>query len=212
MGSIAIQSPQGQSFTLWINRQTGLLNRIEGSGTKQLSDYRRVSGVLLPFVEKKTAGNGVLAVTFTSRTLRKHLDTAAFVIPFRKDYQMPASGEETVSGRGRFDLPSEHQWQGAVRSSVSIPARSISCRKPSLVRLGLKLDSQGVEVGTSSPATIQVHKAHIDTLRIGDIVVRDQTFEVAAIPDDGDGSSPDFAVGYEVMRRFVSASTMSISP
>ena len=88
--------PGGKGFTLWINRKTGLLERVEGSITKQLSDYRSVNGVLLPFTEKKPAGNSELTVTYTTRTLREHLDTVAFAVPFRKDYQMPLSGEVTV--------------------------------------------------------------------------------------------------------------------
>ncbi len=60
--------PGGKGFTLWINRKTGLLERVEGSITKQLSDYRTVSGVLLPFIEKKPADNGELTITYTSRS------------------------------------------------------------------------------------------------------------------------------------------------
>lgn len=92
--------PGGKGFTLWINRKTGLLERVEGSITKQLSDYRSVNGVLLPFMEKKPADNGELTVTYSTRTLREHLDSAAFAAPFRKDYKMPLSGEATISAEG----------------------------------------------------------------------------------------------------------------
>ena len=46
---------------------------------------------------------------------------------------------------------------------------------------------------------MQVHKTHVDTLQIGDLLVRDQTFYVLDLPDDNDG--PSFAVGYELLRR-----------
>jgi hypothetical protein len=55
--------PSGKGFTLWINRKTGLLERVEGSIAKQFSDYRSVNGILLPFMEKKPADNGELTVT-----------------------------------------------------------------------------------------------------------------------------------------------------
>jgi hypothetical protein len=67
-------------------------------------------------------------------------------------------------------------------------------------RLGLEADTQGVEFGTSSPAKIQAHKIHVDTLQIGDLVVHDQTFYTASLPEDG--GTPVLIVGYELLRRF----------
>jgi len=92
--------PSGKGFTLWINRKTGLLERVEGSVTKQLSDYRSVNGVLLPFMEKKPADSGELTLAYSTRTLRDHLNSAAFAVPFRKDYEMPSSGEVTIPADG----------------------------------------------------------------------------------------------------------------
>ena len=81
---LQFEVPGGKGFTLWINRKTGLLERVEGSITKQLRDYRSVSGVLLPFIEKKPVDNGELTITYVTRTLRMHLDKTAFAVPFRK--------------------------------------------------------------------------------------------------------------------------------
>jgi hypothetical protein len=191
--------PGGKGFTLWINRETGLLDRIEGSITKQLNDYRSVNGVMLPFIEKKPSGNGELAVTYTSRTLREHLNKAAFAIPFRKDYQLPPSGAVTVPAEGGLIFQATINSKGPFKGlfdtgSVNFMSETFAHR------LGLTLDTQSIEFGTSSPATTQVHKAHVDTLRIGDLVVHDQTFYVADLPDDG--TTPVFAVGYELLRRF----------
>jgi len=190
--------PGGKGFTLWINRETGLLDRVEGSITKQLSDYRSVNGVMLPFVEKKPADKGDLTVTYTSRTLREHLDSAAFAIPFRKDYQLTPSGVVTVPAEGGLIFQARINGKGPFKAlfdtgSVNFMSEAFAHR------LGLKLDSQAIEFGTSSPATTQVHKAHVDTLQIGDLVVHDQTFYAAAVPDDE--STPVFAVGYELLRR-----------
>jgi len=73
---------------------------VEGKTTKVLSDYRPVNGVMLPFEEKKPAGSEMLTVLYTHRTLRQDLDTTAFAIPFRKDYQMPPSGSVSVPAEG----------------------------------------------------------------------------------------------------------------
>jgi hypothetical protein len=46
---------------------------------------------------------------------------------------------------------------------------------------------------------VQAHKTRVDTLQIGDLLVRDQTFYVIDFPDDETG--PSFVVGYELLRR-----------
>lgn len=192
--------PGGKGFTLWINRETGLLDRVDA---KQLSDYRSVNGVLLPFLEKKPSGNNELTVTYTSRTLRQHLDSAAFAIPFRKDYTMPASGEVTVPAEGGLIFQSKINGKGPFKTLFD--TGSVNFMSANFAhRLGLKLDTEDIEFGTSSPATMRVHKVHVDTLQIGDLVVRDQTFYVAGLPDDGpdEGGTPQFIVGYELLRRF----------
>ena len=195
--------PGGKGFTLSINRKTGLLDRIEGSITKQLSDYRSVNGVLLPFLEKKPAGDNELTFTYTSRTLQPHLDSAAFAIPFRKDYTMPSSGAVTVPAEGGLIFEATINGKGPFKTlfdtgSVNLMSAGFAHR------LGLKLDADDIKFGTSSPATMQVHKTHVDTLQIGDLVLRDQTFYVTGLPEDApaDGGAPEFAVGYELLRRF----------
>jgi hypothetical protein len=192
--------PRGKGFTLWINRETGLLDRVD---TKQLSDYRPVNGVLLPFLEKKPSGNHELTITYTSRTLRSHLDSAAFAIAFRKDYTMPPSGEVTVPAEGGLIFQAKINGKGPFKALFDTGAVNFMSAKFAH-RLGLKLDTEGIKFGTSSPATMQVHKARVDTLQIGDLVLHDQTFYVSGLPDDGssEGGSPEFVVGYELLRRF----------
>ena len=191
--------PGGKGFTLWINRNTGLLERVEGSITEQLSDYRSVNGVLLPFMEKKHADNGELTVTYSSRTLRQHLDSAAFAVPFRKDYKMPPTGELTIPAEGGLTLQVTINGKGPFKTLFDTGA--VNFMSESFAhRLGLEADKQGIEVGTSSPARIQTHKIRVDTLQIGDLVLHDQTFYTAALPDDG--GTPALIVGYQLLRRF----------
>ncbi len=195
---VRFQVPGGSGFTLWVNRQTGLLDRVEGKTTKELSDYRPVSGVMLPFEEKKPVGDEMLTVVYTRRVLRQRLDATAFAIPFRKDYQMPPSGQVSVPAEGGLVFQATIDGKGPFEAIFD--TGSVNILSANLARkLGLKVDTQGLEFGTSSPANVQVHKTHVDTLQIGDLLVRDQTFYVIDLPDD-DGAPP-FFVGYELLRR-----------
>ncbi len=195
---LRFQVPGGSGFTLWINRQTGLLDRVEGRTTKKLSDYRPVNGVMLPFEEKKPAGSEMLTVVYTRRTLRQHLDAAAFAIPFRKDYQMPPSGEVSVPAEGGLIFQATIDGKGPFKGVFD--TGSVNILSANLARkLGLKVDAQGLEFGTSSPANVQAHKTHVDALQIGDLLVRDQTFYVIDLPDEN--GAPPFLVGYESLRR-----------
>jgi len=195
---LRFQVPGGSGFILWINRQTGLLDRVEGKTPKELSDYRPVNGVLMPFKERKPAGSEKLTVAWTRRTPREYLDAAAFAIPFRKDYQMPPSGEVSVSPEGGLIFQATVDGKGPFKALFD--TGSVNILSTNLARkLGLKPDAKGLEFGTSSPANVQAHKTHVDTLQIGDLLVRDQTFYVIDMPE-GD-SAPTLAVGYELLRR-----------
>ena len=191
--------PGGSGFTLWINQETGLLDRVERKTMTELTDYRPVNGVLLPFVEKKPAGDDTLTVVYTTRTLREHLDAAAFAIPFRKDYQVPPSGVVVAQADGGLIFQGLINGKGPYKGVFDTGA--VNFMSASFARrLGLKLDEQSLELGTSSPATTQAHKTHIDMLQIGNLIVRDQTFYVADVPEDN--TAPSFLVGYELLRRF----------
>jgi hypothetical protein len=195
---LRFQVPGGSGITLWMNRQTGLLDRVQGETTKELSDYRPVSGVMLPFKEEKPVGDGMLTVVYTRRVLRRRLDATAFAIPFRKDYQMPPSGQVSVPAEGGLIFQATIDGKGpfeAVFDTGSVNILSVNLAR----KLGLNIDTQGLEFGTSSPANVQVHKTHVDTLQIGDLLIRDQTFYVIDFPVDN--GAPTFAVGYELLRR-----------
>ena len=140
----------------------------------------------------------MLTVVYTRRTLHQHLDATAFAIPFRKDYQMPPSGEVSVPAEGGLIFQATIDGKGPFKAVFD--TGSVNVLSANLVRkLGLKLDAQGLEFSTSSPANVQVQKTHVDTLQIGDLLVRDQTFYVIDFPDDS--GSPSFLVGYELLRR-----------
>ena len=111
---------------------------------------------------------------------------------------MPLSGEVSVPAEGGLIFQATIDGKGPLK--VLFDTGSVNIISANVARkLGLKIDAQAFEFGTSSPANVQVHKTHVDTLQIADLLVRDQTFYVIEMPDDD--SAPAFAVGYELMRR-----------
>lgn len=195
---LQFQVPGGHGFTLWINRATHLIDRIASDSTKYLSDYRNVDGVLLPFSDHRTGGQEQ-TVTMTKRTLQKRVNAADFAIPFRTDYEMPASGKVTVPARDGIIFQAKINGTGPYQimfdtGSVNLLGRDFA------KQLGLKLDSVSQKFGAGG-GVIDTQTAHVDTLQIGDLVVHDQTFYVIASATTT-GDEPVGAVGYELLRRF----------
>ena len=113
---------------------------------------------------------------------------------------MPRSGEVTVPAEGGLVFATIINGKGPFKALFD--TGSINLISETLAqKLGLNLESEEVQVSTFSAKTIPARRAHIATLRIGDLVLHDQTFLVAAISDDMDESTPSLVVGYEVLRR-----------
>jgi len=113
---------------------------------------------------------------------------------------MPPAGEVSVPAEGGLIFQATINGKGPFKAGFDTGS-GVNVLSANLARkLGLKLDAQATELGTSSPANVQVHKAHINTLQIGDLLLRDQTFYVIDFPGGVDDTS--FLVGYEMLRRF----------
>jgi hypothetical protein len=120
--------------------------------------------------------------------------------PSGKEYQMPPSGEVSVPAEGGLVFEATVNGKGPFKAGFDTGA-GVNILSANLARkLGLTLDAQGKELGTSSPANVQARTAHIDSLQIGDLLVRDQTFYVIDFPGGVDDSG--ILVGYELLRRF----------
>jgi Aspartyl protease/PDZ domain len=117
-----------------------------------------------------------------------------------KDYQMAPSGEVSVPAEGGLIFQALINGKGPFKVVFDTGA-GVNVVSASLARkLGLKPDAPAIELGTSSPANAQVHKTQVDTLQIGDLLLRDQTFYVIDMPDEN--GAPSFLAGYELLRRF----------
>ena len=199
LDGVQINVPGGKGFTLWIDRHSGLLTRIDGSITKHFSDYRQANGILLPFTETQPQGAGELVVHFTTRTPQPRLDHAAFAVPFHSDYHMPASGVVTIPAE--HGLLFEATLNGHAPLKTVFDTGAVNVMSVDLAhQLGLSLETQGIEFGTSTSATTQVHKTHVDTVQIGDLVLHNQTFYVINMP--AEAGAPSLLMGYELLRRF----------
>lgn len=120
--------------------------------------------------------------------------------PLPKDYKMPPSGEVSVPAEGGLIFQATIDGKGPFKAVFDTGA-GVNVLSANLARkLGLKADAQGMELGTSGPANAQAHKTRVDTLRIGDLLLRDQILYVIDMPDEN--GAPSFLVGYELLRRF----------
>jgi hypothetical protein len=198
--ALEVRVPGGSGFTLWIDRSAHSIKRIaRGDSVTVFSDFRRIeSGLILPFHEQKGTDKNAAVITATKVTALPQLDQADFEPPFHTDYGMPASGQVNVPAEGGLIFPMKINGQGPFRTvfdTGAVNLVSIAFAK----RLGLKVEEAPVQFGAIGGG-ITVHTARVDTLAIGDLVVRDQRFYVLEIPS-GSGD-PEVLVGWELMRRF----------
>jgi hypothetical protein len=117
-----------------------------------------------------------------------------------KDYQMPPSGEVSVPAEGGLIFKATIDGEGPFNAVFDTGAGVNILSAKLAGKLGLEIDAQTTELGTSSPANAQVRKTRVETLQIGDLLLRDQTFYVIEMPDEG--GTPSFVLGYELLRRF----------
>lgn len=193
---IACKPHSGHGFTLLVDRGTHRIIRLqEGGAVENFSDFRRINGgLILPFREQKDAA----VITFTQIKVLPQVAAADFRPPFRTDYTMPSSGQVTVPAEGGLIFGMRINGQGPFRTvfdTGAVNVMSVAFAK----RLGLKVQEAPVHFGAIGGA-ITVHTAHVDTLAIGDLQIRNQTFCVLDIPS-GSGE-PEMLVGWELMRRF----------
>ena len=190
--------PGGHGFTLWINRSTYLIQRIVTDPERYVGDYRRVNGVLLPFVLRSGKGPQEQSVMMTERVLLRSLNTSAFAIPFRKDYSMPSSGEVTVPAEGGISFEGKINAKGPYR--IMFDTGSINLLSADLTKqLGLRLEDGSQKLASDS-GNLELQRTQVETLQIGDLIVRNQQFYV--LPAASSGDAPIIAVGYELLRRF----------
>ncbi len=192
--------PGGNGFTLWIDRKAHHIDRIAyGDSATIFSDFRLTeSGLTLPFRKQKGADTKPIVFSTTKLAALPRINQADFEPPFHTDYTMPASGQVTVPAEGGLIFKMKIDGQGPFRTVFDTGAVNIVSARFAK-QLGLKVEETPVHFGAIGGA-ITVHTAHVDTLTIGDLTVRNQTFYVLDIPSNA--NDPEMVVGWELMRRF----------
>jgi hypothetical protein len=196
---LQFQVPGGRGFTVWINRANHFIERVvSDSSARYWSDYRRVDGVMLPFSQRSGSGAQEILFNVTKYTLLKTVEDADFAIPFQKDYEMPASGSVTVPAEDGITFRAKINGKGPY--GLFFDTGSVNLVSADFAKqLGLKTDGKTVKFAAAS-GNVDAQTARVDTLQIGDLLLRDQTFYVIPFPASGD-EGPVGAVGYELMRR-----------
>jgi len=196
---IVFKVPGGKGFTLWIDRNAHHIARIaRGESVKTFSDFRQIEGGLtLPFRQQQS-GQNMIVLTTTKLVALPQLNEADLKPPFQADYTMPASGQVTVPAEGGLIFKMKINGQGPFRTVFDTGAVNIVSSNFAK-KIGLKVKEEAEDFGAIGGA-IKVRTALVDTMTIGNLLVRDQKFYVLDLPV-GSGE-PEVLVGWEMMRRF----------
>ena len=215
----------GQPVRLWFDEKSGSLVKatrwlwfFEYSTT--YDDYRDEHGLHLPFVIVNTAAGMVERIKVAKYSFSEKVPSDSFAQPAQpEDSLVPASGTT---------VPVDVFPQLTLRASVNgrpmdflFDTGGHSVLTPGAAKL-LGLTATGSQQsGGSGAGTLLQQDTHIDELRIGEAVLRDQHFFVLSLPysDVEQGAKPPLAglLGLEIAERFIvrldyRAGTLSLLP
>ena len=114
------------------------------------------------------------------------------------DYAMPPSGQVSVPAEGGLTFQMKVNGQGPFATVFDTGAVNVISASFA-TQLGLKVEGNPIDFGAIGGGT-KVHTTHVDTLSIGDLIVRNQTFYVLDIPSGA--GVPQMLVGWEFLQRF----------
>ena len=115
-----------------------------------------------------------------------------------RDHSMPPSGQVTVPAK--HGLVFQMKVNGLGPFETVFDTGAVSVVSSTLAKqLGLRKDSESYNFNAIGGSG-KVHTAHVDTISIGDLTVRNQTFFVMDIPSGED--IPQMLVGWELLQSF----------
>jgi PDZ domain/Aspartyl protease len=211
---LAVTPPQGSELDLWIDPGTHLIARETGtigivSATTTLSNYRRVDGIMYPFASETQTSNGN-SITEHVSTMEINTDVAERMrVPGENVHDYSIAGGTSTSvplqivnnhvylnvmldGRGPYTFVLDSGGDYIVTPDVANALRAKTSG-------GLRL--QGVGNATEGASF-----THIDSIAIGNAVVRDQYTLVLPIATGfgvAEGMRIDGMVGYQLLARFL---------
>jgi len=206
----------GRPYEMWIDASTHLIDHtVEKASietrTVFYSDHREVEGVRLPFAQRSTNGEEKYDqwVRLDSIQLNAPVTDAQFAPP------APPPPDFAIEGGGSsstipFELQNNHiyvqvELNGEGPFQLLCDTGGANIVTPELAkRLGLESEGalQGRGVGEKSE---DVGLTKVESVRIGDVVLKDQVFAVYPLASLAkvEGVPFEGLVGYEIFKRFV---------
>jgi Aspartyl protease/PDZ domain len=206
----------GRPFTMWIDPTTRRIVRTVEPGAMETrttfySDYREVNGLWFPFSVRSTNGEAAYDMNITLVSVEPNVELAdslfAMPGPPPPDFSLP-DGKTSVTVP--FDLLNNHMYVDVTLNGKG-PFRVIcdtgggNVITPTVVK-ELGLTSQGALQGRGiGEKSEDVGLVKVESLALGDVVLRDQVFAVLPLEPfaDVEGVEIRGLVGYEVFKRFV---------
>lgn len=206
----------GRPFEMWIDAKTFLTDRVVEQTSREtrtgfLSDYRDVDGLKIAFSTRNSNGEEKYDQILITESVEVNpaISDATFRMPEggTKDFEIQ---DGKTSTELPFELLNNHIFV-TVRLDGKEPLRMVfdtggmNVVVPGVAkRLGLEgqgaLQGRGVGEKTEDMALTKVGE-----LRLGDVVLRDQTFFLFPLAgvSEVEGVQVDGIIGYEVFKRFV---------
>ena len=198
---IEVTPQKARSVTLWINRETHLLDREQwGDTAKIYGDYRKVDGLMLPFLIRYMTGEHE-NYRYELKTIeaRQKLEEEDFDVPFHRDYTMPSSGVATVPSSNGIGFEVRINGKGPFRAFLD--TGSMNLISADLAKeIGLTPEGNAKKLA-SEAGTVDVRQVKVANVEIGEVTLQDQPFQTIAIPP-GPGE-PLVVLGFEFLQRFV---------
>jgi hypothetical protein len=123
---------------------------------------------------------------------------AAQTLSDASDHTMPPSGQVTIPAEGGLTFQMRVNGQGPFPTIFDTGAVNVISSEFAK-KLGLKIEDKPIDFGAIG-GSAKVHTARIETLSIGDLVIRNQNFFVMDMPL-GTGI-PQMLVGWEMLQSF----------
>ena len=149
-----------------------------------------------------------------NRNLHMRFLTALFIVlalphsifgastPQPADFEMPASGKAVVPAKGGVEFDAMLNGQGPFRLIFDSGASASALSPVVAKQLGLHPEGPIVHATGAGSGSIPTQAAVVARVRIGDLVLHDQTFLIIPMPW-GDRPGPVGEVSYELMKRLV---------
>ncbi|HTW74967.1 MAG TPA: aspartyl protease family protein [Steroidobacteraceae bacterium] len=216
---VQVHPPGGRPLTLWIDPKTHLLDRVlwidayRHPNVQTFSDYRRVGGVVYPFVQRDSSGDPDSDVTtrITGVRLRADLSDRSFGAPpsHVQDARLLTRADfATIPFTLRAGIITvDVSIDGAPALPFMLDSGSSNVLTPqAAARLHLSLRGS-VAVDGVGNQQVTAHLTEVPRYRVGEVELSNQRFVVLPLPPellDRDHSPPIAGLlGYELLRRFI---------